>query len=91
MKAKVNALPEKAIVQSGGKHYIYVFKENRIENNKKMSDFEMIEIQKGVSAGPYTEVNLPDTFDINSDKIVIDGAYSLLSKMKVSGEEGHGH
>ena len=87
----VNALPEKAIVQSGGKHYIYVFKENRIESNKKMSDFEMIEIQKGDSEGPYTEVNFPDTFDINSDKIVIKGAYSLLSKMKVSGEEGHGH
>ncbi len=56
-----------------------------------MSDFERIEIQKGVSEGPYTEVNFPDTFYIDSDKIVIKGAYSLLSKMKVSGEEGHGH
>ncbi len=51
----------------------------------------MIEIQKGVSDGPYTEAILPDTFDLNSDKIVIKGAYLLLSKMKVSGEEGHEH
>ncbi|MCR4289051.1 MAG: efflux RND transporter periplasmic adaptor subunit [Candidatus Scalindua sp.] len=88
----VNALPEDAIVQSGGKHYIYIFKGNRIEDNQEMSDFEMIEIQKGVTEGIYTEVILPDTFDINSDKIVLKGAYSLLSKMKVSGEEdGHGH
>ncbi len=84
-------MPEKAIVQSGGKYYIYILKEKRIENNQEMSDFEMIEIQKGISEGLFTEVILPDTFDINSDKIVIDGAYSLLSKMKVSGEEGHVH
>ncbi len=87
----VSALPEKAIVQSGGKHYIYIFKEKRIENNQEMNDFEMVEIQKGISEGLYTEVILPDTFDINSDKIVIKGAYSLLSKMKVAGEEGHAH
>jgi cobalt-zinc-cadmium efflux system membrane fusion protein len=87
----VNALPEKAIVQLGGKHYIFILKEKRIENDQEMSDFEMIEIHKGVSEGPFAEVIFPDTFDINSDKIVIKGAYSLLSKMKVSGEEGHGH
>ncbi len=87
----VNALPEQAIVQSGGKRYIYIFKEKRIEKDQEMSAFEMIETQKGVSEGLYTEVILPDTFDINSDKIVLKGAYSLLSKMKVSGEEGHEH
>lgn len=88
----VNALPEDAIVQSGGRHYIYTFKGNRVENNQEMSDFEMIEIGKGVTEGLYTEAILPDTFDIHSDKIVLQGAYSLLSKMKVSGDEaGHGH
>jgi cobalt-zinc-cadmium efflux system membrane fusion protein len=91
-KNTVNALPEEAIVQSGGKHYIYIFKGKRIEKNQEMTDFEMIEIQKGVTEGLYTEVILPDTFDINANQIVFKGAYSLLSKMKVSGEEnGHGH
>ena len=51
----------------------------------------MVEIQKGVTEGLYTEVILPDTLDINANQIVFKGAYSLLSKMKVSGEEGHGH
>ncbi len=88
----VNALPEEAIVQSGGKHYIYIFKGKRIENNQEMIGFEMIEIQKGVTEGLYTEVILPDTFYINANQIVFKGAYSLLSKMTVSGEEdGHGH
>ncbi len=43
-----------------------------------MNDFEMVEIQKGISEGIFAEVIPPDTFDINSDKIVIKGAYSLL-------------
>ena len=84
----VNALPEQAIVRSEGKHYIYILKEKRMENNQEMTDFEMIEVQKGVAEGPYTEVILPDTFDINTNQIVMKGAYSLISKMKLSGEEG---
>ena len=52
----------------------------------------MIEVQKGITEGLYVEVALPDTFDIDSNQVVLNGAYSLLSKMKVSGEEdGHGH
>ncbi len=84
----VNALPEEAIVQSGGKRYIYIFKGHRIEDNLEMSDFEMIEIQEGVAEGLYKEVVLPDTFDINANQIVLKGAYSLISKMKLAGEEG---
>jgi len=41
-----------------------------------MSDFEMIEIQKGITEGLYTEVALPDTFDINTKQIVLKGIYS---------------
>ncbi len=87
----VNALPEEAIVQSEGKKYIFVFKGKRIEKDQEMNDFKIVEIQKGITENNYTEVILPDTFDINSNQIVLKGAYALLSKMKVSGEEGHGH
>jgi len=80
----VNDLPEKTIVRSGGRHYIYIFKGKRIENSQEKSDFEMIEIQKGVTEGLYVEVILPDTFDINANQIVFKGAYSLLSKTIVS-------
>jgi len=87
----VNALPEQAIVRSEGKHYIYILKGKRIENNLEMTDFEMIEVQKGITEGLFVEVALPDTFDIDSNRVVLNGAYTLLSKMKVSGEEGHAH
>jgi cobalt-zinc-cadmium efflux system membrane fusion protein len=87
----VNALPEETIVQSEGKNYIYVFEGKRMENNQEMNDFKMVEIQKGITENNYTEVILPDTFDVNSNQIVLKGTYSLLSKMKISGEEGHGH
>ncbi len=87
----VNALPEETIVQSEGKNYIYVFEGKRMENNQEMNDFKMVEIQKGITENNYTEVILPDTFDVNSNQIVLKGAYSLLSKMKVSGEEGCSH
>jgi len=87
----VNALPQETIVQSEGGNYIYVFEGKRMENNQEMNEFKMVEIQKGITENNYTEVILPDTFDVNSNQIVLKGAYSLLSKMKVSGEEGHGH
>jgi len=58
------------------KYYIYILKEKRIKNNQEMSDFEMIEIQKGITEGLYTEVALPDTFDINTKQIVLKGIYS---------------
>ncbi len=88
----VNALPEETIVQLEGSNYIFVFKRKRMENNQEMNDFKMVEIQKGITENNYTEVILPDTFDINSNQVVLKGAYSLLSKMKISGEEeGHGH
>ena len=48
----VNALKDKAIVQSGRASTTFMFlKIKRIENNQEMSDFEMIEVQKGVSEG----------------------------------------
>ena len=36
----VNALPEQAIVQSGGKHYIYILKEKMVENNQEVNSLK---------------------------------------------------
>lgn len=53
--------------------------------------FTMMEIQIGNSELGYTEVTLPENFDTQT-QVVTKGAYSLLSKMKNSEEEGgHGH
>lgn len=54
--------------------------------------FKVIEITTGVSDNGFTEVAVPDGFDINAKTIVLKGAYDLLSKMNNSEEEGgHGH
>ena len=47
----------------------------------------MIAIKTGVTELGYAEIILPEGFDIANTKIVVNGAYELLSKMKNSGEE----
>ncbi len=53
--------------------------------------FKAIEIQKGITQNGFTEVILPEGFEIDHAKVVINGAYALLSKMNNSEEEGHAH
>jgi hypothetical protein len=49
-------------------------------------------VRSGASAGGFTEVLLPEHFDRAATKIVIKGAYSLLSAMQSDGGgEGHHH
>ncbi|MBC7919771.1 MAG: hypothetical protein H7Z75_01640 [Ferruginibacter sp.] len=50
----VAALPQEAIVQSEGGDYVFLFQGKRREGEEEMSDFRMIQVQKGVSAGNYT-------------------------------------
>jgi cobalt-zinc-cadmium efflux system membrane fusion protein len=53
--------------------------------------FSMVEVQAGNSELGFTEIALPDTIDQNTD-VVVNGAYSILSKIKNSEEEGgHAH
>lgn len=95
--ATTTALPEKAIVQSAGKSYIFVVADEAKEEKKpadakkgevaeKHIPFKRIEITTGVSENGYTEVILPEGFD-RKMKVVINGAYDLLSKMNNVEEE----
>lgn len=99
--AQVPALPDEAIINFQGKKYIFVVAADHVEepNEKKSAEseqheegthFTMIEIEIGNSELGYTEVKLPENFNQES-KIAVKGAYSLLSKMKNSEEEGHAH
>ncbi len=96
--ATTTALPDKAIVQSAGKSYIFIAADNTV-NEKESADtkkdaapaekhipFRRIEVTIGVSENGYTEVILPEGFD-RSSKVVINGAYDLLSKMNNVEEE----
>ena len=99
--AQVPALPNEAIIDFQGKKYIFVVAGDHVEETKEKNNtdteeheeethFTMVEIQVGNSELGYTEVTLPENF-ITESKVVVKGAYSLLSKMKNSEEEGHAH
>jgi membrane fusion protein, heavy metal efflux system len=82
----VTALPSDAIVSFDDKDYIFVFEKNKQEAGKDFSEYRMVEVKKGLTDNGFTEVILPEGFDIKSGSIVIKGAYSLLSAKKNAGE-----
>jgi cobalt-zinc-cadmium efflux system membrane fusion protein len=99
--ALVPALPNEAVISYQGKQYIFVAseeihrKEQQHENTTEQAHedsqhFSMVEIETSNSELGYTEVTVPDS--LANSQIVIKGAYSILSKMKNSEEEGgHAH
>jgi membrane fusion protein, heavy metal efflux system len=91
--ALVPALPDEAIVDYNGKKYIFIVSEEKHEEGKSKESgqyFMMLEIQTSNRELGFTEVNVPDS--LSQAEVVVKGAYSLLSKMKNSEEEGgHAH
>ncbi|WP_299672587.1 efflux RND transporter periplasmic adaptor subunit [uncultured Polaribacter sp.] len=87
------AVPEEAIVRFEGKHYIFISKGNRKEDNQIMSDFEMLEVNKGNEEENYVAVSLVDnSLKMEDLSIVLNDAFTLLAKAKNSEDEGgHGH
>lgn len=83
---KAYTLPDESIVNFEGKSYIFVFEKNKIEHGKKVCEYRMVPVSKGVSEQGYTEVIFPKDFDINTRSIVLQGSYTLLSTMKNGGE-----
>lgn len=83
---KVNALPSDAIVSFDDKDYIFIFEKNKEEDGQPFTEYRMIQVQKGVSDNGYTEVLLPEGIDIKVAKVVVKGAYNLLSAKKNAGE-----
>jgi RND family efflux transporter MFP subunit len=83
---EVTALPSDAIVSFDDKDYIFIFEKNKDEGGNQFTEYRMIEVQKGVSDSGFTEVILPGDFEITISKVVIKGAYNLLSAKKNAGE-----
>lgn len=71
---QVTSLPTEAIINFDNKVFVFV------EKDSATHQFEMIEITKGKSEEGYTEVMIPSS--IPSNKIVLKGAYLLLSILK---------
>jgi RND family efflux transporter MFP subunit len=83
---KVTALPSDAVVSFDDKDYIFVFERNKEEGGKPFTEYRMIQVHKGVTDNGYTEITLPEGFDCKAAKVVIKGAYNLLSAKKNAGE-----
>lgn len=82
----VPSLPSEAIVSFDDKQYVFTFVREKTEGGKPFTEFRMVEVRTGVSEGGYTEVILPEGFDTTVAKVVLKGAYNLLSAKKNAGE-----
>jgi membrane fusion protein, heavy metal efflux system len=82
----VTSVPSDAIVNFDDKDYIFIFDKNKVENGRNFTEYRMVEIQKGVTDEGFSEIRLPEGFNIKTARVVIKGAYNLLSAKKNSGE-----
>ena len=82
----VTSLPDEAVLTFDDKNYIFTLFERKKEGEKEITIFKMIEVKKGVSNNGFTEIILPKDFVIEKNKVVIKGAYNLLSAMKNAGD-----
>jgi membrane fusion protein, heavy metal efflux system len=82
----VTALPSDAIVNFDDKDYIFTYERDKVEEGKPFTEYRMTEVKKGVSVSGYTQVILPANFPVDSSRVVVKGAYNLLSAKKNAGE-----
>ena len=83
---QATSVPSASIVSFDDKDYIFVFEKNKVESGKPFTEYRMIQIQKGVSDEGFTEIVLPEGFNFKEAKVVVKGAYNLLSAKKNAGE-----
>lgn len=82
----VPAVPSDAVVSFDDKDYVFIFEKEKTEEGNPFTEYRMIEVKKGASANGYTEIKFPDGFNASAVKIVVKGAYNLLSAKKNAGE-----
>jgi len=83
---KVTAVPSDAIVSFDDKDYIFIYERDKEEEGNPFTEYRMIKVQKGITDSGYTEIVLPEGFEIDKTKVVVKGAYNLLSAKKNAGE-----
>jgi membrane fusion protein, heavy metal efflux system len=83
---KVTVLPSESIVSFDDKDYIFVYEKNKVEAGQPFTEYRMIEVNKGVTGREFTEIKIPGGLNPDSARVVIKGAYNLLSAKKNAGE-----
>jgi membrane fusion protein, heavy metal efflux system len=83
---RVTALPSEAVVNFDDKDYIFTYEREKEEAGKPFTEYRIVEVKKGISGSGYTQISLPKGFSADSAKVVVKGAYNLLSAKKNAGE-----
>ena len=83
---RVTSLPSEAVVNFDDKDYIFTYEREKEEAGKPFTEYRIVEVKKGISVSGFTQIILPQGFSVDSAKVVIKGAYNLLSAKKNSGE-----
>ena len=83
---KVLSVNSDAAVSFDDLDYIFVYDRDKEEGGLPFTEYRMIEVKKGASSSGFTEIELPDDFDAANARVVIRGAYNLLSAKKNAGE-----
>ncbi|MFA6150249.1 MAG: efflux RND transporter periplasmic adaptor subunit [Chitinophagaceae bacterium] len=73
----LSVLPEEAIVNFEGKHFVFIAKEKNI--------FELAEVNTGAKENEFIEIK--NAAEFGNKRIVIKGAYTLLMSLKNKAEE----
>ncbi len=73
--AKVNALPEDAIIKWQNKDFVFV--------KLTESNFKLVSVTTGINSDGFVEIKT----DLSNMQVVIKNAYTLLMKLKNNGEE----
>ncbi|XAZ82155.1 efflux RND transporter periplasmic adaptor subunit (plasmid) [Fibrella sp. ES10-3-2-2] len=63
------------------------------EKEQHGTAFKQIPVRRGVTEGGYSQVTLPGTLDMSKVKVVVKGAFAVLSQLQAASgeEEGHAH
>ncbi|MEI8087916.1 MAG: efflux RND transporter periplasmic adaptor subunit [Paludibacter sp.] len=83
---ELTTVPIQAVVSFDDQDYIFVVFKNKLENGKPFTEYRMIQVQKGVADDKYIVIVVPQGIDFKSTKVVVKGAYNLLSAKKNAGE-----
>jgi cobalt-zinc-cadmium efflux system membrane fusion protein len=83
---EVLSLPEDAVVDFEGNPYIFISTDSSGASSASIHRFRIISVKAGIADAGFVEIILPDSLNVQG-KVVLKGAYDLLSKLKNSEEE----
>lgn len=87
-EAPVTALPEDAIIEEGGKPFIFIAQKH-LEDGKVEWELKPLEVRRGITEDGWVEIKLLEPLSKDA-QVVFNNAYYLISEMQKS-ETSHSH